>query len=57
MKEEKLKCRYCGKMLTPYVPKGGDGSLTEFRRHNNRLGVRCDGSWTVAWEMGRQFLK
>ena len=35
---QKVKCQVCGKVVSGYVPRGGDGSLYRPRKHSD-----CDG--------------
>jgi hypothetical protein len=49
-------CQVCGRVVSAYVPKGGDGSLVKVRCHNRDAGggtlrrERCPGSGEPAKE-------
>lgn len=44
---DKARCPGCEKVLTPYVPRNGDGSGLFFRHHLDRNGEDC-------WGWGRE---
>jgi hypothetical protein len=42
------KCRTCGKKITTYVPRGGDGSASVVRKHNDpATGKICNGAYRL----------
>ena len=42
------KCRTCGKMITTYVPRGGDGSASLVRKHiDPSTGKICNGAYRL----------
>lgn len=48
VKKKRLSvCVRCGRKIGVYVPKGGDGSLVAYRRHNNNHKFWCEGSGRV----------
>lgn len=53
------KCIYCGRFVTGYIPKGGDGSIDVLRTHKDLLGRRCEGSRVEAspWPDPKPFPK
>jgi hypothetical protein len=37
-------CASCGRLISTYVPKGGDGSERHAMTHNRAYGMPCEGS-------------
>ncbi len=42
-------CEFCGRVVSTYVPKGGDGSARRVRPHRHE-GEKCPGRWAMGWE-------
>jgi hypothetical protein len=38
------RCPYCGRTVRTVVPRGGDGSLEVYVRHDDTPGHRCQGA-------------
>ncbi len=47
MKNERIECPYCHKMVSNYVPKAGDGSDLRLRSHKNLFGRPCLGRFQL----------
>ncbi len=50
-KKPKHLCGWCQKRISGSIPKNGDGSALIRRKHNNKLGKVCMGSYTFIYLM------
>lgn len=46
-RSERRVCQWCGREVSAYIPKGGDGSAIRIRKHKGRDGQECGGSYRM----------